>query len=225
MECIKIQNVSKDYYLGKTVINALKHVSFEINKGDFISVVGPSGCGKTTLLNLISCLDKPTDGKIFYDNKDISLLKDNEESEMRLKNIGFIFQSFNLITVLTAAENIEFPLIIDGVKKAERKKIVDQLVSLVGLSEYSIHKPDELSGGQRQRVAIARALVNNPSLVIADEPTANLDSTTGKQILDVMRELNEKQKVTFIFSTHNEEVMGYAKRIIHLKDGIIQSQN
>jgi putative ABC transport system ATP-binding protein len=221
MALISVESVSKDYQLGKTQIHAIKNISFSVEKGDFLSVVGPSGCGKTTLLNLIGCIDKPTAGRIHFDGEDVANFTDNREADTRLKKIGFIFQSFNLIPVLNIYENIEFPLILNKTKRKQRKKRVDELIEIVGLSQFVKHKPEELSGGQRQRVAIARALVNQPVLVIADEPTANLDSETGGMILDVMKTLNKKQRVTFLFSTHNPEVMEYAKKIVILKDGKI----
>ncbi len=221
MKIIEVNELKKDYYLGKTVIHALKGISFDVEKGDFISIIGPSGCGKTTLLNIVGCIDKPTEGSVVFEGIDFSSLSDNQKSESRLNKIGFIFQSFNLIPVLNIIENIEFPLILSRVSKKERRRRVEELIEIVGLSEFRKHRPEELSGGQRQRVAIARALINNPSLVIADEPTANLDSKTGKNILEAMKTLNEKKDVTFIFSTHNKDVMEYAKRKIYLKDGEI----
>jgi len=221
MSFIKIENVNKDYQLGKTVIHALKDITFKVEQGDFLSIVGPSGCGKTTLLNVIGCIDRPSRGKVFFHEKDVSFFTDNQEADLRLEKIGFIFQSFNLIPVLNIFENIEFPLILNKTPKRQRKERVNFLIEIVGLAEYVKHKPDELSGGQRQRVAIARALVNNPDLIIADEPTANLDSETGNNILNVMSRLNKEHKVTFIFSTHNPEVMKYAYKIITLKDGRI----
>ncbi len=222
MALLEITDVRKEYYLGKTVIPALKGVSFRVEPGDFISIVGPSGCGKTTLLNILGCIDKPSGGEVLFDGKNLADLSDNQEAEIRLEQIGFIFQSFNLVPVLSCFENIEFPLILAGVNKKERKERVDHLVSLVGLEEFSAHRPDELSGGQRQRVAIARALINRPSLIIADEPTANLDSETGDMILETMARLNREEKVTFIFSTHNPEIMNYARKIIRLRDGLVQ---
>ncbi|WP_020611901.1 ABC transporter ATP-binding protein [Sediminispirochaeta bajacaliforniensis] len=219
MALLEIRGIHKDYYLGKSVIHALKDLNFTIDEGDFISIVGPSGCGKTTLLNILGCIDKPTSGKLFFNGQDLATLSDNQEAGIRLEKMGFIFQAFNLVPVLSCFENVEFPLILAGIPKQERKKRVEYLVELVGLEDFSAHRPDELSGGQRQRVAIARALVNNPSLVIADEPTANLDSATGNVILETMAELNQKERVTFIFSTHNPDIMHYAQTIIHLKDG------
>jgi putative ABC transport system ATP-binding protein len=223
MPLIALDNVKKDYALGKTVIHAIRGITFEIQEGDFLSIVGPSGCGKTTLLNMIGCIDQPTDGRVMFEGKDLKSLSDNAQAEIRLTKIGFIFQSFNLIPVLNIFENIELPLVVARVPRAKRKERVAYLVRVVGLEEFSDHKPDELSGGQRQRVAIARALVNSPDLVIADEPTANLDSATGDAILDVMERLNREEKVTFIFSTHNPEVMRFAHRIVTLRDGAIVS--
>jgi putative ABC transport system ATP-binding protein len=222
MSLVSIHDVKKNYHLGKTIIPALRGITFNIEKGDFLSIVGPSGCGKTTLLNIIGCIDKPSEGHIYFNGTDVAELSDNQEADIRLKKIGFIFQSFNLIPVLNIFENIEFPLILNKWPKKKRKERVEYLIEIVGLSDYIQHKPDELSGGQRQRVAIARALVNEPSLVIADEPTANLDSETGGMILSIMKKLNEEEDVTFIFSTHNPEVMDYARRIIVLKDGKIE---
>ena len=219
MPLFSIRNLKKDYQLGKTTIHALKGVNLTIEKGEFLTVLGPSGCGKTTLLNMLGSIDDPTEGEIFFENENVTSLTDNEKSAMRLNKIGFIFQSFNLIPVLNICENIEFPMILANKPKEERKKRVDELVEIVGLSAFADHKPDELSGGQRQRVAIARALVNSPKLVIADEPTANLDSETGAMIIEEMQRLNTERDVTFVFSTHNQDVMKYARRIIRLKDG------
>lgn len=218
---ISVREVKKDYRLGKTIIPALKGLDFDIHEGEFLSIVGPSGCGKSTLLNIIGCIDKPTSGHVTFQGTDLATLNDDQEADIRLNKIGFIFQSFNLVAVLDVRENIEFPLMMRRVPKAERQKIVERLVEIVGLKEFADHRPDELSGGQRQRVAIARALVNNPRLVIADEPTANLDSDTSVKIMEVMKHLNEHEKVSFIFSTHNDLIEKYAKRIIRLKDGQI----
>ena len=221
MPVLEVADVHKTYTLGKTEIHALKGVSFTVQPGDFLSIVGPSGCGKTTLLNIIGTIDQPTDGEVRIDGEALSGLSDNAEADMRLARMGFIFQAFNLIPVLNILENVEFPLILAGVKPRERRERARELVEAVGLSEYETHKPDELSGGQRQRVAIARALVNNPELVIADEPTANLDSETGGMILALMQRLNAEEKVSFIFSTHDPDIMRYARRTIRLKDGLI----
>jgi putative ABC transport system ATP-binding protein len=221
---LAVEGITKDYRLGKTTIHALRGVDFSVEAGDFVSIVGPSGCGKTTLLNIIGCIDKPSSGRVSIAGVDISTFDDDRESDTRLSQIGFIFQSFNLVAVLDVRENIEFPLILAKVPKAERARRVDRLVEEVGLTEFVRHKPDELSGGQRQRVAIARALVNNPSIIIADEPTANLDSVTSTNIMEAMKRLNEEEKVTFIFSTHNELIEKYAKRVLTIKDGRITGE-
>lgn len=219
---LEIESVSKIYQLGKTSIKALHEVSFNVRTGEFLSIVGPSGCGKTTMLNIIGCIDKPTSGTVRFAGTDVTQLSDAEEADIRLARMGFVFQSFNLVPVLTVEENVEFPLILKGVPKRKRRERVRELVEAVGLSDYYGHKPDELSGGQRQRVAIARALVNEPQVVIADEPTANLDSKTGEMILQLMKQLNEEKQVSFIFSTHDPDVMQHAKRIVHLRDGEIE---
>ncbi len=221
MAIVEIRNVKKNYYLGKTVIPALKGVSLQVDRGDFLSVAGPSGCGKSTLLNIAGCIDKPSGGEVFFEGENLADLNDNEEADRRLHGIGFIFQAFNLIPVLTVTENVEFPLILKKVPRKERRERAAHLLEQVGLSDYASHKPDELSGGQRQRVAVARALINTPRLVIADEPTANLDSRTGEAVVEVMRNLNEEEGVSFLFSTHNPAVMKYAKRVVNLKDGEI----
>ncbi|GAB6088611.1 ABC transporter ATP-binding protein [Spirochaeta dissipatitropha] len=221
MALVELKSVHKDYYLGKTVIHALKNIDLEIESGEFLAVMGPSGCGKSTMLNLIGCIDAPTSGEVYLDGENVADLNDDQEAEKRLNSIGFIFQSFNLIPVLNTAENIEFPLLLARVPKLERRRKVDRLMELVGLENHRNHRPEELSGGQRQRVAIARALVNDPRLVIADEPTANLDSETGRDIVEAMLRLNREEGVSFLFSTHNPEVTQYASRIIQLKDGII----
>jgi len=225
MALIEIKGLKKNYPLGKTTVHALRGIDVSVERGDLLSVVGPSGCGKTTLLNIIGCIDNPTEGVVKIDGKDITTLSDKELTNMRLYRIGFIFQTFNLIPVLDVKENIEFPLLLMKEKKnlnnAEISQRVERLIEEVGLKDFVKHKPAELSGGQRQRVAIARALVTNPDIVLADEPTANLDSETGENILALMRELNEVEKTTFIFSTHNPDVLKYAKRIIRLKDGMI----
>jgi putative ABC transport system ATP-binding protein len=221
---LEVKGVTKDYRLGKTVIHALRGVDFSVAAGDFVSIVGPSGCGKTTLLNIVGCIDKATSGSVSIGGVDISTFDDDREADTRLASIGFIFQSFNLVGVLDVRENIEFPLLLAKVPKAERARRIDRLVELVGLEEFVKHKPDELSGGQRQRVAIARALVNGPSIVIADEPTANLDSATSTTVMEAMKRLNEEEKVTFIFSTHNELIEKYAKRVLSIKDGLITGE-
>jgi putative ABC transport system ATP-binding protein len=220
---LQIRELEKEYHLGKTIIPALRGLSFDIDNGDFVSIMGPSGCGKTTLLNIIGCIDKPTRGTVLFKGIDVSTLSENQEADLRQREIGFIFQSFNLVPVLSVCENIELPLLLGRHSKAERQARVTRLVELVGLNDCAKHKPDELSGGQRQRVAIARALVNNPSLIIADEPTANLDSENSRLILEEMARLNREEGVSFIFSTHNPDILPYAKRLIRLKDGQIDT--
>ena len=224
MALISLQNVTKDYPLGKTTIHALRGIDLTLEEGEFAAIAGPSGCGKTTLLNIVGCIDHPTAGSVQLRERELHALSDAEEAELRLREIGFIFQSFNLIPVLTVEENVAFPAVLAGVPKPERREMTSHLLEAVGISEYAHHRPDELSGGQRQRVAVARALVNRPSLVIADEPTANLDSETGDRILDLMRTLNTRDQVTFLFSTHNPEILKYAGRTIRLRDGIIEYQ-
>lgn len=223
MALVTVDNLTKDYPLGKTTIHALRGVSLEINPGEFVAVAGPSGCGKSTLLNIIGCIDRPTAGTVRLSDTDIAKLSDPEEADLRLQHIGFVFQSFNLIPVLTVQENVEFPTILAKTPRAERREYIEYLLDAVGIAEYASHRPDELSGGQRQRVAVARALVNKPNLVIADEPTANLDSETGDKILELMYDLNQRDNVTFLFSTHNPEILRYADRTIRLRDGLIES--
>ena len=226
MNVIEISGVKKDYALGETTVHALKGIDLEVKKGDFFSIVGPSGSGKTTLLNIIGCIDTHSAGSIKIQGEEISGLKDREITNIRLNKIGFIFQTFNLIPVLNIRENVEFPLLLmKNISKKEIDKRVGKLIKEVGLIEYIEHKPSELSGGQRQRVAIARALVTNPDIVLADEPTANLDSETSKQILELMKRLNEVENTTFIFSTHDPDVLKYANRIVKIKDGTLVDNN
>ena len=216
----QLNNVTKNYTLGKNDVLALSDISLSITEGEFISVAGPSGSGKTTLLNLIGCLDKPTGGKISFMGSNIAEMSSGQLADLRNTNIGFIFQSFNLIPVLTAFENVEFPLILQKTKNAAaRKKTVNAILEEVGLSELRDRRPIDMSGGQQQRVAIARALVKEPKLVLADEPTANLDSKNGENILNLMLETNKNHNTTFVFSTHDPMVMKFARRLIKLHDG------
>jgi len=221
MAIVSMQKVVRNYYLGKTVVSALGGIDLQVEKGEFICIAGPSGSGKTTLLNLIGCLDRPSSGKVLLDGDDVERLSDNQLSRLRAERIGFIFQSFNLIPVLSAFENIEYPLLLKGVPRGSRKKKVLAMLEEVELADFTRHRPNQLSGGQRQRVAIARALVTDPEMVLADEPTANLDSKTGEAIVDLMRKINQEMKATFIFSTHDSMVMKHAHRMIRLKDGRI----
>jgi len=219
-----MENVIKNYKVGKIEVPALRGVSLSVEEGDFMSIAGPSGSGKTTMLNLLGCLDKPTEGTIKVNDQDVSKYSSDKLADVRNKNLGFVFQAFNLIPVLTAFENVEFPLVLLGIKSAKaRKERVMNILNDVGLAELAQRKPMEMSGGQQQRVAVARALVKNPKIVLADEPTANLDSVTGEAILKLMLEMNQKTKATFIFSTHDPMVMGYARRLVKVHDGQIQS--
>jgi len=218
---ISFVNVEKDYHLGKVIVHALKNISLSIEKGEFVALVGPSGSGKSTFLNLSGCIDQPSKGELHVCGRNTGKLNPKEMTILRRDHIGFIFQEYNLIPVLSARENIEYPLIIRKVAKKERMKRVDKIIELVGLTKWAGHRPDEMSGGQRQRVAIARGLISNPSLVLADEPTANLDTETGAEIIHNMQKLNKKLGVTFIFSTHDKQIMKHADRIITIKDGTI----
>jgi putative ABC transport system ATP-binding protein len=224
MSIAKLENIHKVYHIGKIDFPALRGISFSIEEGEFLSIAGPSGSGKTTVLNLLGCLDKPSQGKIFLEEKDITALPTAKLADVRRKNIGFVFQTFNLIPVLTAMENVEFPLILEGqLDTKERHQVTEEILTEVGLKDFLHRRPNEMSGGQQQRVAVARALVKKPKLVLADEPTANLDSVTGEEILQLMLELNQKTSTTFVFSTHDKMVMDFARRIIRLRDGKIES--
>jgi putative ABC transport system ATP-binding protein len=226
MPIIKLEKIHKTYRTGEVDFPALNGISFNVKKGEFLSIAGPSGSGKTTILNIIGCLDKPTRGLVFLDGRDITQLPLTKLADIRRKKIGFIFQTFNLIQVLTAAENVEFPLILEGINNSgARKEKVEEILTDVGLKDFLNRKPNELSGGQQQRVAVARALVKKPDLVLADEPTANLDSKTGENILNLMLELNRKTSTTFIYSTHDNRVMRLASRLILLKDGQLESDS
>ncbi|MCS7198233.1 MAG: ABC transporter ATP-binding protein [Candidatus Bipolaricaulota bacterium] len=218
---VRVENVTKEYTLGRTIVKALRGVSLEIQRGEFLCVAGPSGSGKTTLLNLIGCLDKPTSGRIVLEGQDVSRLSAKELAWVRRRRLGFVFQNFNLVPVLTAYENVELPLLLLGVSAAERRRRVYELLESLGISDFAYHRPDEMSGGQQQRVSIARALVTEPALVLADEPTANLDSETGKAIIELMHDLNTKRGTTFVFSTHDPKVMERASRLVHIRDGLI----
>jgi putative ABC transport system ATP-binding protein len=222
---VSIRQATKEYHLGKVLVPALRGISLEVEAGEFLSIAGPSGSGKTTLLNLIGCVDTPTAGTVEVAGQDISKLSEHQLTDLRLHTIGFIFQSFNLVNVLNVFRNVELPLLLQRVPGADaRKQRVLELLNRVGLRDFVKHRPSELSGGQRQRVAIARALVSRPKLVLADEPTANLDSVTGQTILDLMRELNQAEKTTFIFSTHDARVMAHASKIVRIADGKVVDQ-
>jgi putative ABC transport system ATP-binding protein len=218
---IELHGVKKDYPLGKTTVHAIRGISLSIEEGEFSVIAGPSGSGKTTLLNLMGLLDYPTEGKILFEGTDVSGIRDSEATRIRKTRIGFIFQSFNLIPVLTALENVELPLILKGISSKERRKKAIKIMEEANIMDIAEHKPDELSGGQRQRVAIARALVGDPDIVFADEPTANLESETGLQIIRLMEEMNRIEEVTFVFSTHDRRIISLAKRKVELRDGKI----
>ncbi len=223
MVLIRIQNLNKIYDKTKIPVHALKNINLEINKGEFVAIVGPSGSGKTTLLNMIGGLDSPTNGKIFINGIDVSTMKPDELIEFRLKNIGFVFQSFNLIPVLSAKENVEFIMLLQGAPKEVREKRTLELLNSVGLGDKINSRPYELSGGQQQRVAVARAIASQPSFVLADEPTANLDSVAAEGLLDIMEKLNKELNMTFIFATHDNKVIRRVRRVITLEDGSIKS--
>jgi putative ABC transport system ATP-binding protein len=219
MAIVSVRSVSKDYMLGKTVVPALREVSLDVEPGEFLSIAGPSGSGKTTLLNLVGCVDTPTSGTVVVNGQDTSALAERALTDLRLHTLGFIFQSFNLVSVLSVFQNVEYPLLLQGgLSRRERSRRVLELLEAVGIQQYGKHRPSELSGGQRQRVAIARALVTKPRIVLADEPTANLDSQTGEAIIDVMKEMN-RDGTTFIFSTHDPKVMAHANAVVRIADG------
>ena len=224
MALINVQNVTKIFMLGKTEVKALAGVSMQAFEGEFLALAGPSGSGKTTLLNLIGCIDQPTSGDIEIDGKNVKGLSSNALADIRLSSLSFVFQTFNLIPVLSAYENVEYPLLKKNISALKRREKIETALDQVGLATYQKHRPDELSGGQRQRVAIARALVTQPKIILADEPTANLDQKTGQQILEIMKEINQEQKTLFVFSTHDPNIMAMASRIIKIRDGKISSQ-
>jgi putative ABC transport system ATP-binding protein len=222
---VSVENVTKTYTLGKTQVPALRGVSLEIHAGEFLAVAGPSGSGKTTLLNLIGCVDTPSSGVVRVEGQDTSALSERALTDLRLRRIGFIFQSFNLVAVLSVFQNVEFPLLLQGgMTRRERQERVSGLLEAVGLGDHARHRPSELSGGQRQRVAVARALVGRPRLVLADEPTANLDSATGANIIDLMRDMNRRDGTTFLFSTHDQKVMAHAHAVVRIADGQLQAR-
>ena len=222
MSVVRIEHVYKDYLLGDQKVQALKDITLSFEPGVFLAIAGPSGSGKTTLLNLIGCIDTPTSGKIYINDTDVSGKTPDQLADLRNRTIGFIFQTFNLLPVLSAAENVEYPLLQrKDVSPEERKKRVDYFLDIVGLSRFAEHRPNQLSGGQRQRVAIARALAILPSIVLADEPTANLDHKTGEEILNLMKEINRAFNTTFIFSTHDKRVISKADRLVRVEDGEI----
>jgi putative ABC transport system ATP-binding protein len=225
MEVTKVTNATRVFKIGEVETKALRGVNLSIEDGEFTALVGPSGSGKTTLLQLIGLLDKPTTGNVVINGQDATNLNRNQRADLRKNAIGFVFQFFALIPTLTAYENVEMPLLLNGTKPAQRKARVNEMLEAVGLSDRAHHRPDQLSGGQQQRVAVARALATNPKLILADEPTANLDTENGKQVMDIMEKLNEETGVTFVFATHDPRVIKYAKRVVTLRDGLIVENN
>jgi putative ABC transport system ATP-binding protein len=219
MNIVKCSDVKKTYRQGVVDVQALRGVSLSIKKGDFLALAGPSGSGKTTMLNIIGGLDSADSGKVTVNGNALEEMNQSQLANLRLHHIGFVFQAFNLIPVLSAAENVEYVMLLQGVPQAERRQRARSILDDVGLGDKYNRRPAQLSGGQQQRVAVARAIVSNPSIVLADEPTANLDSKTGKGLLDMMKKMNEEKKVTFIFSTHDRMVMNYAARLLRIRDG------
>jgi putative ABC transport system ATP-binding protein len=217
---IQLENLTKTYIMGETQVLALRGVSYTIKEGDFVAIMGPSGSGKSTLMNILGCLDKPTTGRYLLDGEDISKYDKNRLAATRNKNIGFIFQTFNLLSRTTALENAELPLLYSNVHGKERSKRAMAALASVGLKGRELHKTNQLSGGEQQRVAIARALINNPALILADEPTGNLDSKTGEEIMTIFRDLNEKQKKTLVIITHDPDIGQLARRRIFIRDGL-----
>src|SRR5665213_565302 len=221
---IELDNIQKSYYLGKQELKVLKGITLQIFKNEYVALMGPSGSGKSTLMNLLGCLDSPTAGHYILNGEDVSKMQDDDLADVRNKEIGFVFQQFNLLPRLTAAENVALPLIYNGTPKKTRNELALEMLDRVGLSDRSHHKPNELSGGQNQRVAIARALVNNPSIILADEPTGNLDSKTSTEIMNIFSKIQSEGN-TVILVTHEEDIAKFAHRIIRLKDGVIESDH
>jgi putative ABC transport system ATP-binding protein len=220
MSLVRVDGVTKEYQLGEQAVRALDDITLSFDEGVFLAIAGPSGSGKTTLLNIIGCIDQPSRGKVYIDGEEVTGRSPDDLADLRARKTGFIFQTFNLFPVLTAAENVEYPLLqLPEVSRNERQKRVRQYLGIVGLERYANHRPNQLSGGQRQRVAIARALAIHPRIVLADEPTANLDHKTGEGILALMKEINKRYGTTFIFSTHDRRVMAMADRLIRIEDG------
>lgn len=221
MPIVTVKNIRKTYSQGDVKVHALDDVSLDIERGEFVAIAGPSGSGKTTLLNIVGGLDTPDAGTVIVDGNDYQQMNRSKMARLRLNRIGFVFQAYNLIPVLSALENVEFVMLLQGIPADQRRKRAAAILDEVGLSEKYDRRPAELSGGQQQRVAVARAIVSEPSIVLADEPTANLDSESGQALISMMREMNAQRQVTFIFSTHDEMVMDFARRLIHIRDGRI----
>ena len=223
---IQLENLKKVYKIGETEVRALRGVSYEIHEGDLVAIMGPSGSGKSTLMNIIGCLDRPTEGKYILDGQEVSTLDKNRLARIRNKKIGFVFQTFNLLSRTTALENTELPLLYSSTPAKKAKEMAYQVLAEVGLKGREMHRTNQLSGGEQQRVAIARSLINNPSLVLADEPTGNLDTKTGNEIMDIFHKLNQEKKITIILVTHDPDVASVARRRIYLRDGqIIKEEN
>jgi len=225
MEVAKLTDVTRIYKIGEVETRALNGITMTIESGEFTSLVGPSGSGKTTLLQLIGCLDQPTSGQVVINGKETTGLSRNQRADLRKGTIGFVFQFFALIPTLTAYENVEMPLLLNGKNSAERKKRVMELLEAVDMADRAHHRPDQLSGGEQQRVAVARALSTNPTMILADEPTANLDTENGQQVMDIMAKLNRETGTTFVFATHDPRVIKYARRVVTLVDGLIDANN
>lgn len=225
MEVTKVINATRDFKIGEVETHALRGVNLTVDNGEFTALIGPSGSGKTTLLQLIGLLDQPTSGSVLINGKDVTHLNRDQRADLRRGAIGFIFQFFALIPTLTAYENVEMPLLLNGMKGPERRARVDEMLEAVGLTDRAHHRPDQLSGGQQQRVSVARALAISPSLILADEPTANLDTENGKQVMELMQRLNKETGTTFVFATHDPRVIKFANRVVTLRDGLIVENN
>jgi putative ABC transport system ATP-binding protein len=225
MSVIELQDVTRVYKIGEVETYALRGVDLSIDEGEFTAIVGPSGSGKTTVLQLMGCLDRPTSGRVQINGQDVSRLNANKRADLRKGTIGFVFQFFALIPGLTAYENVDLPMLLAGTKRAERRERANKLLEAVGLTERARHRPDQMSGGEQQRVAIARALAVRPVLVLADEPTANLDTENGRQIMEIMERLNQETGTTFVFASHDPRVFPFARRVITLRDGKVSEDN
>ena len=225
MEVAKVEDVTRVFKIGEVETRALRGINLSIGDGEFTALVGPSGSGKTTLLQLLGCLDQPTSGRVFIKGTDVTRLNRNQRADLRRSTLGFVFQFFALIPTLTAYENVEMPLLLGHEKSEERRERVMFLLNSVGLTARANHRPDQLSGGEQQRVAVARALASKPSMILADEPTANLDTENGRQVMEIMQKLNQETGITYVFATHDPRVIGYARRVVTLHDGLIEKEN